>query len=118
MSRGAGDAARESLPFGCPDKLGNPPQIAFREFRQLFRVPMAIACDPQHFVRQPMNAHSNCLALTHYPCFAHRLDPLSSSLTLRRDGDEDAEVFLLRNAPSTGDAPLWNADSDPRVDAG
>jgi hypothetical protein len=32
MSRGAEDAARESLPFGGADTLGNrSPQIAFRE---------------------------------------------------------------------------------------
>jgi hypothetical protein len=57
-------------------------------------------------------------ALTHYPCFEHRHDPLCSSSALRRDGYEDAEVFLLRTAPSTGGAVQWNADSDPRVDAG
>jgi hypothetical protein len=55
MNRGAEDAARESLPFGGADTPGNrSPQIAFRELRQLFQVPMAIACDPQHFVRQPI----------------------------------------------------------------
>jgi hypothetical protein len=44
MSRGAEDAARESLPFFGADTLGNrSPQIAFRELRQLFQVPMAIA---------------------------------------------------------------------------
>jgi hypothetical protein len=59
-----------------------------------------------------------CKALTHYPCFEHRYDPLCSSPALRRDGDEDAEVFLLRTAPNTGGAAQWNADSDPRVDAG
>ena len=59
-----------------------------------------------------------CKALTHYPCFEHRHDPLCSPSALRRDSDEDAEVFLLRTAPSTGGAVQWNADSDPRVDAG
>ena len=58
-----------------------------------------------------------CEALTHYPCF-DRHDPLRLSPALRRDGDEDAEVFLFRAAPGTGSTPLWNADSDPRVDAG
>jgi hypothetical protein len=61
---------------------------------------------------------SVCKALTHYPCFEHCHDPLCSSSALRRDGDEDAEVFLLQTAPSTGGAVQWNADSDPRVDAG
>src|SRR5437879_12035202 len=59
-----------------------------------------------------------CKALTHYPCFEHRYDPLCSSTALRRDGDEDEEVFLLRTAPSTGGAEQWNEDSDPSVDGG
>ncbi|SRR6266567_3929815 len=76
---------------------------------------------PSEFhVRSPATlvASGFCKALTHYPCFEHRHDPLCSSSALRRDGDEDAEVFLLRTAPSTGGAVQWNADSDPRVDAG
>src|SRR5260370_15200076 len=76
---------------------------------------------PSEFqVRSPATlvASGFCKALTHYPCFEHRNDPLCSSSALRRDGDEDAEVFLLRTAPSTGGAVQWNADSDPRVDAG
>ena len=59
-----------------------------------------------------------CNALTHYPCFEHRHDSLCSSSALRCDGDEDAEVFLLRTEPSTGGAAEWNADSDPGVHAG
>src|SRR5258708_12273571 len=76
---------------------------------------------PSEFhVRMPATlvACGFCEALTHYPCFEHRHDPLSSSPTLRRDGDEEAEVFLLRNAPSTGGAPLWNADFYPQRNAG
>ena len=76
---------------------------------------------PSEFhVRSPATlvASGFCEALTHYPCFEHRHDPLCSPSALWCDGDEDAEVFLLRTAPSTGGAPLWNADSDSRVDAG
>jgi hypothetical protein len=58
-----------------------------------------------------------CKALTQCPCFEHFHDPLSSPSALRRDGNEDAEVSLLRIAPNTGSTPLWNADSDPGVDA-
>jgi hypothetical protein len=57
---------------------------------------------PSEFqVRSPATlvASGFCKALTHCPCFEHRHDPLCSSSALRRDGDEDAEVFLLRTAP-------------------
>jgi hypothetical protein len=57
---------------------------------------------PSEFhVRSPATlvASGFCKAPTHYPCFAHRYDLLRSSPALRRDGDEDAEVFLLRAAP-------------------
>ena len=39
-----------------------------------------------------------CKALTHYPCFEHRNDPLRSSSPLRHDGNEGPEAFLLRTA--------------------
>ncbi len=76
---------------------------------------------PSEFqVRTPATlvADGFCKAPTHYPCFEHRHDPLCSSPALRPYGDEDEEVFFLRTAPSTGGASQWNADSDPRVDAG
>jgi hypothetical protein len=71
-------------------------------------------------VRYPATwvASGFCKALTHYPCFEHRHDSLCSSSALRRGSNEDAEVFLLRTAPSTGGASQWNANPDPRVDAG
>jgi hypothetical protein len=76
---------------------------------------------PSEFhVRSPATlvASGFCKAPTHYPCFEHRHDPLSSPSALRCDGDNGAEVFLLWTASSTGGASHWNADSDPRVDAG
>ena len=73
-------------------------------------------------VRMPATlvAVGRCKALTHYPCFEHRHDPICSPSALWRDGDEDAEVFLLRTAPSTGGAPSgmqilipeWMLDED------
>ena len=59
---------------------------------------------PSEFhVRSPATlvASGFCEALTHYPCFEHRHDPLRSSPALRRDRDEGAEVFLFRAATGT-----------------
>ena len=71
-------------------------------------------------VRSPATlvASGFCKAPTHYPCFERRHDPISSPSELRSYGNNGAEVFSSRTAPSTGGASQWSSDSDSGVDAG
>jgi hypothetical protein len=63
-------------------------------------------------------AEGFCKALTLYPCFGHRHDPLCVLPALRPDGDDSAKVFPPRTAPSTGGTSQWSSDSDSGLDAG